>query len=49
MAKSLPEIVSDVRTLIGKKKLKAARKTIDKAAKQGMKGPLLKEAPSSES
>ena len=43
MAKSLSEIVADIRVLIGKKKLKAARKTIDKTTKQGLKGPLLKE------
>ena len=44
MARSLPEFVSDVRGLIRKNKLKAARKTIDKAVKQGLKGPLLQEA-----
>ena len=44
MARSLPEIVSDVRTLIGKNKLKAARKALDKANKSGHKGPLLQEA-----
>jgi len=44
VARSLPEFVSDARTLIRKKKLKAARKTIDKAVKQGLKGPLLQEA-----
>ena len=43
MAKSLSQIVNDIRTYISKGKVKPARKTLDKAQKAGNKGPQLEE------
>jgi len=44
MAKTLTQFVGDVRTYLAKGKVKAARKTLDKAKKAGHKGPPLEEA-----
>jgi tetratricopeptide (TPR) repeat protein len=43
MAKSLTQFVGDIRTQLGKAKVKAARKVLDKAVKAGHKGPSLEE------
>ncbi|MHC4490916.1 MAG: hypothetical protein ACYTDU_04765, partial [Planctomycetota bacterium] len=43
MAKPLSQFIGDIRTYIGKAKVKAARKALDKAIKAGHKGPSLDE------
>ena len=44
MAKTLTQFVGDIRTYLQKGKVKAARKSLEKAQKSGFKGPPLEEA-----